>query len=419
MKKLSLILLCALCASSAFAQKNLVESAEKEVKGFSPNFEAARSNIKPALENAETKDDAKTWFVAGKIEFGFYDNQLGKKSINPAEVNDVNMATALLQGYDYLKAALPLDSVKQVDKKTGEYKIDKKTGLPKVKTKYSKDIVGMISGHFNDFSQAGSIFYDNKDYKKAYEAWGIYAELPYAEYLGKNKPEVPDTIVGQIEFFQGIAAWQGEMNDKAVKAFASARSHGYVQKEAFDYALACYVGLNDNDAIVALAKEALPLYGDKDSQYISILINDYINKAKYEEASNLLDQAIAANPENAEFYDVKGTLYEQLKDNEKALEFFQKATEINPEYAKAQFNVGRYYYNKAVKINESADKNFTAAQFAAFFEEKVKPYYIQALPYMEKAYQIDNTNSDVKYALRNLYYQLGDEEKLNALEQGY
>lgn len=64
----------------------------------------------------------------------------------------------------------------------------------------------------------------------------------------------------------------------------------------------CYAGLNDNDGIIAIAKEAYPLYGKEDNQYISILINDLINKSKYEEANQMLDEAIAANPQNAEFY---------------------------------------------------------------------------------------------------------------------
>ena len=35
---------------------------------------------------------------------------------------------------------------------------------------------------------------------------------------------------------------------------------------------------------------------------------------------------------------------------------------------------------------------------------------------LEKAYELDNTNQDVKNALRNIYYMLGNEYKLNAIE---
>ena len=417
MKKFALFLICSLFASGmAVAQKGVVDAAEKEIKGFTPNFVNARNNLKPALTNPETKDDARTWFIAGKTEFGYYDQLLGKKQLKQP-VNDIEMGNALLDGYNYFMTALPLDSVKEKDK-NGNVKLEK-DGRPKVKTKYSKDIIGLIAGHFNDFTNVASSFYDAKEYNKAYDAWEIFTTLPKNNMLGKLTPEVADTIIGQIQFFQGIAAWQGGDLKKAVNAFAKARKSGYVKKEAFDYALSFYAGLGDNDGIIAVAKEAFPIFGSEDPQYISIMINDMINNQKFDEATALLDKAIEANPNNAEFYDVKGTLYENKGDMDSAIKFFKQAIEINPEYSKAQFNVGRYYYNLAVKKNEALDKNLSAQAFQKVFENELKPLYLQALPHIEKAYKLDSENSEIKHALRNLYYLLGDEQKLNEIEKGY
>ena len=148
------------------------------------------------------------------------------------------------------------------------------------------------------------------------------------------------------------------------------------------------------------------------------MINDLINKSKYEEANQMLDEAIAANPQNAEFYNVKGTLYENQKEPEKAFEFYKKAIEIKPDYAKGQFDVGRYYFNKAVQKRDEINKLSGAAYQKAVANE-LNPLYKEALPYLEKAYQLDPENNDAKNALRNIYYFLGDEAKLNELERGY
>lgn len=415
MKKLALFLVCSLLASGAIAQKKLVDEVNKDISGFTPDFKAARDKLKPALTNAETQDDAQTWFVAGKIEFGLYDNLMVKKQIGQ-EVDAAVMCNAILDGYNHLVKALPLDSVPE-KQKDGSLKLDK-NGNPKIKTKYSKDIVSMIASHHNDFSNAGSIFYDSKNYAKAYDAWDIYGALPKATYLGKLAPVVPDTIIGQVKFYQGIAAWQGNDNAKAAKAFAEARKNGYTKKEAYDYAMSCLVALSDNAGIVAIAKEAFPLYGDKDTQYISIMINDLINSAKYDEANKLLDDAIAANPTNAEFYNVKGTLYENRKDSDNAITCFLKAIEIKPEYAKGQFDVGRHYYNKAINMRDEIN-NLKGAEYQKAVANNLNPLYKQALPFLEKAYQLDPENKDAKNALKNIYYFLGDETKLNQLEKGY
>ncbi|MDD2961802.1 MAG: tetratricopeptide repeat protein [Muribaculaceae bacterium] len=416
MKNLSIFLACALFVSgSAVAQKNLVDAVNKDISGYTPDYKAARAKLKPAFNDVETKDDARTYFVAGKTEFGYYDQLLGKKQLRQ-EVNDLEMSNALLDGYNLFKKAFPLDSVQEVDKK-GKVKLDKE-GRPKVKTKYSKDMANLIVGHFNDFNIIGSTYYEAKEYKKAYEVWGIFASLPGASCLGKNAPVLPDTIIGQVQFFQGIAAWQAGDNKAAIESFASARKKGYVKKEAFDYAISCCAALKDNAGIIALAKEAYQIFGSKDNQYISLMINDYINNSKYKEATELLDEAIAANPTNAEFYNVKGSLYENQKDMEKAFEYFMKALELNPEYAKGQFDVGRYYFNKAVQKREAINKLSGAAYQKAIVSE-LNPLYEKALPYLEKAYQLDPENSDVKHALKNIYYFLGNEAKLNALEKGY
>lgn len=416
MKKLGLLLVGTLLLSgNAFAQKSVVDAVNKEIGGYQPNFASAREKIKPAFTNPETKDDARTWYVAGKTEFGAYDNLLGKLQLRQ-EVNKLDMANAMLDGYKYFMTALPLDSVVELNK-DGSPKLDKK-GNKKIKTKYSKDIVSLIVGHHNDFNVAGSYFYDAKEYGKAYEAWGIYCDITESPMAKANKLVIADTIVGETRFYQAIAAWQGENFKAAIEAFAKARAKGYVKKEAFDYAMACAASDQNNEAIIAIAREAYPLYGKQDTQYISIMINDLINNSKFAEATALLDEAIAANPTNAEFYDVKGSLFENQGDADKALEFFLKSIELNPDYAKGHFDVGRYYYNKALEARKKAN-DLKGNEYQNAIENNVKPLYLQALPHLEKAYEkaddIADFKNDVRHALQNIYYFLGDEDKLNSL----
>ena len=96
---------------------------------------------------------------------------------------------------------------------------------------------------------------------------------------------------------------------------------------------------------------------------------------------------------------------------EEALPYFKQAVDLDPTYSKAYFDLGRYYFNKAIKVR---DENVDLIGDA--LDAKVNPLYEQALPYLEKAYELDKENLDAKNALRSIYYQLGNEEKLNAIE---
>lgn len=152
MKKLFLLGLCFMAVAGASAQKSLVKEVEGKSKGFDADFAKARTQLAPALTDAETKDDAQTWYVAGTIEFGDYDSQLGKKAVGQA-ADDKAMGESLVKGYEYFMTAFPLDTIPEVDK-TGAPKLNK-DGSPKVKTKYSKDMAKKLACHYNDYASGG------------------------------------------------------------------------------------------------------------------------------------------------------------------------------------------------------------------------------------------------------------------------
>ena len=297
MKKLFLLGLCFCAVAGVSAQKSLVKEVEGKSKGFDADFAKARTQLAPALTNAETKDDAQTWYVAGSIEFGDYDSQLGKKAVGQS-VDDKAMGQALVDGYEYFMTAFPLDTVPEVDK-TGAPKLNK-DGSPKVKTKYSKDMVKKLAAHYNDYASAGQFLWEAQDYPGAYKAWTIYTSLPENPSLGKDAPKAaPDSIVGQIYYFQGLAAWQAQQLDDAISAFRTALKLGYSDPAVYDYAIGVAAQKQDENMIVEFAQEANKVFGDSTTKYLTIIINDKINKEKYDEAKTLLDQAITVSPDNA------------------------------------------------------------------------------------------------------------------------
>lgn len=416
MKRKSILLLCALTTFGAFAQKNLVDDVEHSIGGFDvklDTYKDAAAKILPALENAESKDDAKTWFVAGRVNFGIYDQCFTSMQLGQ-DIDKALMGKSIITAYDYFKTALPLDTVKQTNK-DGSYKMDKKGNI-KVKTKYSKDIVNTLVGHHNDFQIAGSLLYELQDYKAAAQAWGIYVDLPTSGIADRDKFAAPDTTIAQIAFYRGVAAWQGQELQAAVDAFAQARKLGYDKKDAYDYAMNCYADMGNNDGIVAIAKEALPLFGDEDVQYINIIINDQVNKGNFDEANRLVEEALAKQADNAQLYNVKGVILEQQKDDEGALAAFKKAVELDPKYLQGQFNAGRVIIKEAVRL-QSENESLSTNQYQKVRETQILPLYKEAVPYLEAAYALDNTDTQIKNLLRNIYYQLGEDTKLDLLEK--
>ena len=416
MKRKSILTLCAIVSLGAFAQQATVKDVEKAIGGLNPDVNTlvdAANKIKSALTNAETKDDAKTWYVAGKANFAIYDKQQTAMMMKQP-IDTALMGGSVVEGYKYFMAALPLDSVKQLEK-DGSYKLEK-DGSIKVKTKYSKEIVNTLVTRHEDFNRAGGLLYDSKRYKEAAEAWGIYSSLPYSGLAERSKFVVADTILGMTAYYQGIALWQaGNVND-AVGAFANASKLGYKHKEAYDYALSCAAQAKDNVAIVAIAEEAYKEFGGKDIQYLNVLINDKLSKEEFDDAETLINDALKVDANNAELLNLKGLIVENKGNEDAALDEFKKAIEIDNTLAQGYFNAGRIVMKKVV-AQQKAMETMNRSDYAKAKEEILIPLLKEALPYMERAYQLDDTNANAKRILSNIYYQLGDEEALQALDK--
>ncbi|MCA2945140.1 tetratricopeptide repeat protein, partial [Microcystis sp. M011S1] len=99
--------------------------------------------------------------------------------------------------------------------------------------------------------------------------------------------------------------------------------------------------------------------------------NLYYYQQKYDLALSDYDKAIELNPNYAYAYYNRGNLYKNLQKYELALADYDKAIELNPNYAKAYYNRGVLYYdqkkyelaladwNKAIELNP----NFTDAYY--------------------------------------------------------
>lgn len=395
MKKLTVLTAGLLLGSLALpAQEQVLKDAERALKGGQTPAQVIEI-ITPAFSDPATAKNAQTYFIPGKALYKDYDELYALKQFNKLpDGGDAAMVNDLLQGYAYFVQALPLDSV--TDAKG------------KVKTKYSKEIVGTVAGHFSDYNGAALTAWELKDYNKAYDAWEIFLTLPESPVFGPKLSNVPaDTIMAEVRFNQALAAWQADSLQKSLDAFMKAKAAGYNKKQLYDYAIAVASGLKNEDAIFALASEAEPLYGKEDPNYLGFIINHYLQTQDFDKAFTTIDQAIAANPDNAQYYVVKGILYENQKNRAEAKAMFEKAIALDNQNSMALYNYGRSLCEEAYALSDSAPTS--PAESEKFYNEKLVPLFKQAADYLERAWNIDNNNTDALQYLENVYYNLHDE----------
>ena len=371
MKKMILFAAAIMMAFGASAQMSLVKDLAKKASSGNPQaLGEVLQNIVPAFTNPESANDVLTWYTAGKAAFSLFDTMYGAKSLGQP-VDDNAMNQLLTAGYAYYFKALPLDSVVEVDKKTGMPKLNS-DGSKKVKTKYSKDIIGVLTAHMNDIANAGNIYLQNSDWQNAADAFGTYADIATSDFAIKNGVAAADSTISQVRFFEGYSLYQVQNFAKAFDSFTKARKLGYTENNIVDF----------------------------QTSSLANMVQEMLNNNDYDKANNFIDNALKADPMNGTLHDIKGFTIELQNGVDAALPFYRKAVEVDPTYANAYFDVGRCLYLQAQKIIDD-NPNATNKELVP----KIKPIYDEAIPYLEKATQLNPDDNKAKNVLDDILYK--------------
>ena len=189
----------------------------------------------------------------------------------------------------------------------------------------------------------------------------------YIQPQDEKTPSVKGEIVKNIALIYGM---KGE-TEKAKAAFANARKSNP----------------NDVNLIVSEAE-------------VYLKAKDMV---KYKE---LIKEAVQKSPTDAVLFFNLGVVTSE-SDPAEAVNYYKKAIEINPKYIDPYINLGVLTLKDEQKIVDQMNKvTGTTAKDNARYDALKKQrddLYVKALPYFEKAHQIDPENQDVVSMLANVY----------------
>ena len=403
MKRVLLTVALCVAASASFAQKKVVNEAQSIAKGSNADFGEARTLIKGALENPETKDDAKTWYVAGFIEDLQFNTERAKQILGQ-QPNEPVMYEALYGILPYFQKAYELD---QLPNEKG-----------KVKPKYTKDIKSILSANHVYLFNGGAYYFDKQEYKKAYDFFNQYVEISELPMFAGTQTAEKDSTFMTVQFYAAAAASLAKDSRLAIAALERAKNTPYRQYDVYQYLCYEYGEARTAQDSVMLEKtfeEGMQVFPDS-AFFLNNLINTYIYSNRNEKALEMLNVAIQKNPNDANLYNVMGRVYETgLKDYANAEKNFQIALEKDPNLTDALSNIGRIYYNQGVnKLSEANMINDSKK-----YQEELgmaKDLFKKALPYYKKAHEAEPEKMDNMIALRGIYYNLNMGPELEAIE---
>ena len=103
---------------------------------------------------------------------------------------------------------------------------------------------------------------------------------------------------------------------------------------------------------------------------------------------------------------------------DEAVEAYAKSLEIKADYFDANYNLGALYFNMAVQmVNEANDMwkprmSKDEATKQKELEDGGKAMFSTALPYLEKALEVEPEDRETLRSLRDIYARVGMDEKM-------
>ena len=138
-------------------------------------------------------------------------------------------------------------------------------------------------------------------------------------------------------------------------------------------------------------------------------LNMSLAGGKGEDALGKINKSIAADPSNSNLFAVRGSMYDQQKKTELAVADYKKAVELDPKNFDAQFNLGVYNYNKAADFYTKASKMDLKTYQVSGKKAEVegKKFFEAAVPYFERALELQPNDRNTLTSLKKIYFRLG------------
>ncbi|MEQ8239611.1 MAG: tetratricopeptide repeat protein [Cyclobacteriaceae bacterium] len=384
MKQLYVFLLACFIGFAGYSQKEKKPKINKanslREKG---ELVEAKSIIDAATQHEKTKDDGKTYYYRGLI----YATIDTTSNAEHAALSD-NALTIAMESFNKAKEMGEASS----------YYVNNDIGLPIL-------LAQQIDGYYSYYYNIGVTGFSDGEYEKAVSGF----ENSYLIF-----PTDTNAYINAA-----YAAHNGELYDAAKKNYQAAIDNGAVSKDLFYNYINILTSIdNDNETALEVVRSGREIY-PTDATLAKNEINMLIQLDRIDDAKTNLEKAIEAEPDNPNLYFTLASMYEQLDDEEAALNAYRNALKVDPNHFESNFNMGVIMIDRAsAVIKKRNDLGVSKADLkkAAAMEPVINQKLKEALPQWEKVYEVRPTEKSAIETLRYIYSMLKMNKKADEMQ---
>ena len=419
MKSKYVILASALLISVAtFAQKDQIKAAEKAMKGG--NSQEAATILQGAeslITNATDVEKAQFFFIKGNAYLDLANKNVDTStnlSLAAKAYQDliaVEKASGKVKFSTQAATSITGIKLKLINAAIADSKIDKHAdGAKKLYDAYLLDKKDTLNLYY-----AASTYINAKNYD---EALRLYDELKTLNYSGKGTSYLAvNKLSGEEDLFT-----TAQERDRMVKlgTHEKPRTETLPSKRGEIYknmALILVEKGKTEEAKKAIA--AARIANPEDTSLILTEANLYLETKDFDTYKKLISEVLQKNPNDADLIFNLGVISYNAKNNAEAEKYYLQAIKIKPDYVNAYLNLAilkldadKALFEEMSKLGNSEKDN----KRYAILKKQREVVFTSALPYLEKASELDPKNTEVKNTLLSVYSALEMTEKKKALK---
>ena len=270
----------------------------------------------------------------------------------------------------------------------------------------------------NYYSQLGEVSTFIPDFEVAIDAFVKAATI--------QKTSVYPGVDPKYYFFAGqMAAFLGGDN---VKYFADGEKYldaaldlGYNDETGnlYYYLFHCYYGQRESNSENLLKAKNILLEGiekfPKNERILDGLMSLYTAEEGIGDPAELvdmIDKFLAESPDNIDLLFGRGRVFYKLKNFDECIASFKKIDTLKPNDYDTNFYIGYFYVEKAEHENRQFNTkldSFTSHEEYLSERQRVRSIYMEAVPYLEKAHELNQENVDCAQILKEVCFLLREE----------
>lgn len=387
------------------AANKVLKEAQGALNAVDGNVDQANKLIESAIANKHTASNPDTWYTAGKIQEKIYNAENEKMYLQQA-YDQGKFFGSLSKMFDYF---IKCDELEQLPNEKG-----------KVIVKYRPEITELLSRVRINLVSGGVTYFNENNNEKAFELFSKFIDVSDAAIFESFNYMETDSLLPEIAYYATLAGLKMEDYNKALQYVDLAMKKEDVAQKAIEYKAMSYLNLGDTINWINTLKVGVEKYPSIEYFY-SNLISHYNNNGNTQELVAFADEMLAKNPLPI-FRFVKGFVYQNQKDYNKAIEEYKVCIEQDPNYTGAYRNLGICYCQIAQDLSDASSNLDVKSKAYKAKKEEINSYYKLALPIYEQLRKMDDgSDPDVKNAWTNglytCYYMLNMGKEFEEIEK--